>query len=698
MVLESGTPPYDYSVADPLRVRNPYTNIGVQGPSGIFLEQAQFVITAEIRKYDSDSHRLEDYNVYVNPVITPSGPYEPKADGSTLGNLLNPANLFILNHITETRTALDLLFAFYEAETENTEEECRIDWLNKIAPELPFPSGYRRYDPGPSVPPNFVVTSDINTLGGSGTLFDIDFAEVMFNPYPMFSTNEFLDVHILGRFRIVNAPVWPCFQKTDGTLISLNGREPVGIGLSDDYDVSRFTFNELRLDGHVFLPETEYFIGRGLQDFFPDTTLTYVSSSPRTANNGRIFQGSRVFATTTALSSGIYKLAARNTKENVPFTTIPSGLVSIWPPSGQAHPATNGHVFDAIPPFNIRSKWYNNAEYEHGYQVFDDCFWITDHPNGNREPSGLAIASPFTGHALWLQFADLTLSTGSGLAGGAVGSAKSWGSHVGLERVGSTIYRVQEARADGSTAAVHTALIQTYNDDLDYLGQIESVEFNSFPGDYVDMIYLPTLNEWMFYSTTSPGNLGIDFTNDDFTTVLREGSAFYIGAAELTTFTAISNTSRIFGAGELEGITRSPAEFSDGNNSSGFTTRGSGIWDLEIGTPGSGTIFKDCRIIDMSKVLNQGDSASLECKIYDMMEVPVSSTHTRSGAYVLASWSTTTSERLFLLRITARDDATAPGFCVGFWDVLASYDLGTLPSTVSVTINNVPNMLFKDVN
>lgn len=708
MILQSGNAPYDYAVGDPLRVVNPYTSNYVVGGSGILLEQAQFVITAETRKFATDSHHLENFFIYINPIIAPSGPYEPKVNGSTLGNLLNPGNLFIINHILDTRSALDILWGFYQDESTNTENDFRVDWLRQIALDTPYPSGYRRYDPG--VTSSTLATTDVNVLGGSGILFDLDFSEVMFNPYPFFAYNTFLDVNILGTFRIVNGPIWPCFQKTDGTLVSLNGREPINIGLDSDYDVSNFASNQLRLDGYAFTPQTNYVVGHGYENFTIEASLPFVSSSSRNALNNRPLTTSRVFVSTIALASGVYKIAAINNLSSVPFTAIPSGLMSQWPSSGVAYPDTgrdiNGvprpHEFDVLTPFNLRSVWYNNPEYEHGYQVFNDSLWIIDHGDGGRAPSGLAIASPFTGHCMWLRFADLTLSTGSGVFGGLVNSARSWGGHVGLERIGSTIYRLQRKRANGSISSKHTALIQTYNDDLDYITQIESAEFDSFDDDYNDLIFLPTAsvtpNEWMFFSTTAVGGLAIDFTDSTFTTVLREGGAFYIGAATLAAG-IVDNANAIVGAAEFNGVVRCGAEVFDGNNTTGFTSRGSGIWDLEIGTPGSGVIFKNCRIIDMSKVTKQWDS-NLVARIHDMMVVPDTSTHLIAGFYVLIAFQAagSSSRRMFLLRINPRDDATAPGFCVGFYDVLAAYDLGTLPSSPSLAVNNFLNMIYKPID
>ena len=691
MTLQSGTPPYDYAVGDPLRVVNPYTNNYVVGGSGLFLEQGQFIITAEMRKFASESHRLEEFNKYINPAISPIGPYEPKADGSNLGSG-DPANMFIINHILDTRDALDVLFNFYRLESENTVNECRVDWLKQIAPELPLPTGYRRFDPGATSQP-FFVTTQVDVLGGSGVLFDLDFAEVMFNPYPMFAYNTFLDVHGLGFVQIFNGPAWPSFQKTNGGLVSLNGREPSVVdGISAEYDVSHFAANEVRLDGHVFLPQTDFMVGHGLHNFIADGSFTYVSSASRNALNGRPFTASRVFATTQALSSGVYKLAARNRRDVVPFTTVASGLVSQWPPSGQAYPATNGHTFHVSLFVNDQSLRYSDPQFELGYQVFDDAFWIIDSLN-TRPPSGLAILTPFTGHPVWVQFADLELSSGSGVFGGSVGSAGSFGSHIGLERVGSTTFRVQRTSADGSTSAFHTALIQRYNDDLDYLSEIETPEVDvTGPVNYTDMIFSSSMGQWLLHRGAF-----IERFSSDFSTFIESQGSFYIGALELTGGN-LANSNCI---GELEGAIRAGAELEDGNGGpSSFHTQGSGIWDLDFTFPAaSGIVYKDCRIIDLARVVKQA-SSFFRARIYDLITVPITATHTVPGSYALISVGTTVdgeSHRLFLVRIQSRDDATAPDFCVGFWDVLAAYDLGPVPDGPVTSVNNFPNILWKPV-
>jgi len=691
MVLQSGTPPYDYAVGDPLRVVHPYGSSYVVGGSGNFIEQAQFVITTEIRKFSSESDRLEDFHVYVNPVIAPSGPYEPKANGSTLGNLLNPANMFIINHILETRSALDILFAFYALESEHITNALRVDWLTQINAQGVFPSGYRRRDPGVTAYP-FLVTSDVTLLGGSGVLFDLDFAEVMFNPYPVYAYNRFMDVHGLGAVSIFGGPAWPGFQKTDGSLIGLNGREPTPLdGITSEYETAHISSGAIRLDGHAFLPATDYVIGHGVQNFVIDGTFAFFGANPRNALNNRPFTASRTFVTPPSIPSGVYKLAARNRREVVPFTAVASGLVSQWPPSGQAYPATNGHIFSLLLSVNDKSLRYSDAQYELGYQVFNDAFWVIDSLN-TREPSGLAVLSPFTGHPLWVRFADLTKSTGSGLFGGSVGSAGSWGKHIGLERVGSIIHRLQRDSSDGSTSAIHRALIQTYNDNLDYLSQIETPDTDvGASATYTDLAFAPILSQWLLHR----GGV-LERYDSTFTTFIESQGISYIGALNP------DGAANLRCVAEVDGIVRGGAEFEDGNGAPGdFHTQGSGIWDFDFTFPiASGAVVKNCRIIDLSKVIKSSSSLN-RAIIYDIQTVPGTAVHTVPGTYALASFGTSAngeSHRLFLLRIQARDDATAPGFCVGFWDVLAAYDLGPVPTGPTTTVNNFPNLLWKEID
>jgi hypothetical protein len=127
-MVQSGVPPYNYGTEMPFR--------GSFGLSGILLEQAQFVLQAEIRKWGSTVH--QDFNLYTHfSAVAPSGPYEPKSDGSTLGNFLNPAQAITIDQIIETRVALLNLLELYSNDSSKSEEFHFTDWIQQAYPDHP---------------------------------------------------------------------------------------------------------------------------------------------------------------------------------------------------------------------------------------------------------------------------------------------------------------------------------------------------------------------------------------------------------------------------------------------------------------------------------------------------------------------------------------------------------------------------------
>lgn len=698
MVLTSGDPPYDYVVKGPLRGTNPYIDSFVHGPSGILLEQGQFVITAEHRRFGTSEHELPTFNLYVNPIISPSGPYEPKANGSTLGNEIYPGSLGMINHILETREALDDLFddladdSTYDALTQ------KRDWLNQIDPTAEAPSDYRRSDTSVGQ----IVTTDVSILGGSGILFGLDFGEVMFNPYPRFGPNVFQDVHEVGDFDLWVSPVWPSFQRTNGSLISLNGREPdpddYGNSFARDYQTSHIASDQIRLDGYVFLPTSVFYIapltGGGVHSFDNTIGFDFASSDTRfiTGNPLKELDTGRVFVTTRAQTSGVYAIAVSNPTSTNLNTTIPSGIISQWPPSGQRYPMDNNHIITADSPFNVRGSYFGNQEFACGYQVFDDCLWVTDIDDDGTQPSGLSVISPFTGHMLWLRFADQSLSSGSGVFGGSVGSAASFGGHVGLENVSSVIYRSQVELADGSTASARTVLIQQYDQMLDYLGQIETDE-NPTVGpnpSVIDLTHIPSTTNWWVGIRITVGVVVYRF--DSSWSFIDSPGVTVIGNPATLSAT---NNGRF---AELDSVIRA-ANVHNSPGASSFDHRGSGIWDCNTSdiASGSGIVVENCRLVDFAPVLDNWEGQLANCTIFDMQEV-AGATHLVDGNYILCSVGAAGppfTRRALLVRAEPRDDASAPGFCVGFWDILGVYDFGTVPgSAESLDFQ----MIFKDVD
>jgi len=186
MVLESGRIPYDYDNELPLRARQS------MAPSGEMIEQAQFVITAELRKLWklNNSHELPEYKTYRDPRWAPDQPYEPQANGLTQRQRTNQG---ITKPITETRRALEFLFSRYADDSPYTSGEHHVDWIRAAYPESAsgtvevvgepddevYPGWTRR-----EAPSGRILDIDLDLLGGSGTYVDLDFGEIMFNPYP----------------------------------------------------------------------------------------------------------------------------------------------------------------------------------------------------------------------------------------------------------------------------------------------------------------------------------------------------------------------------------------------------------------------------------------------------------------------------------------------------------------------------------
>lgn len=470
MVLTSGNAPYEYAVRTlPFRVPNPTIGTSAIGESGILIEQAQFVITAELRKFLrlANSHTLPSFHIFVNPVITPSGPFEPKTNGSTLGNLINPEGLIFVDPIRETRTALDSLFIQYSNDSNFTNQEHRADWLQNAYPKSP--SGFytalgttgHYYHRIPSEI-GLILYNSGEVLGSSGIFFDIDFGEVMFNPYPYMSTTAALNAHdrlsngSINIYDVVGGPIWPSFQKTTGPFTGTNGREPSNdVGLSQSI-TGHIGSGKIRVDGYVLLPSSTYMIGNVFP--FPDT-FTHFANGIRAFGAAGNLPTSRVYLTPHAVSSGIYRMVAKNFRVNVPTTAVESGTISIWPRAGSQYYLTAQNFSN---PFTTTDATYNN-----GYHVFDETLWITDRTFVSANiPSGLTILSPWTGHQLWLRYAEQA----SGTLGGV------WGDHTGLERIAANnIFRSHNKSISETVSPfLQTYTLHKYDDMLNYIGDFTS--------------------------------------------------------------------------------------------------------------------------------------------------------------------------------------------------------------------------------
>ena len=474
--LASGNPPYTYATRVPIRSDKNNPSIGL---SGILIEQAQFVLTAERRKLNDlafTSYGLEGFAVYVNPSIIPSGPYEPKADGSTLSNFLNPGGYIFLDHIEETRVAFDNLCTIMGNDCGHGSGGFKHDWLINTYPGNPNLSS--------TVNPNYThsmpsmsganLSTDGQTLGSSGVLYDCDIGEIMYNPYPHIRQVRLrdlfgIDIAADSQF-IETVPFWPAFQTTAGSVISLNGRE---IDSPPDVTYGHIGSGYVRLDGYVLHSNTDYrlntLITPLLNGFSSTDDFTHQVEGARGFDFlGSVVGKARVFLSPHVQISGVYRFLARNRRTNFPQTAVESGIISIWPKANESYPLAGNE---------------SQAPQNEAYQVFNDALWI-------QIPSGLMILSPWTGKRMWVRLVDQTRSpTPPNFA---------WRQMRGLERVGvNTIYKAFLRNVSGPTQVF--AVFNQYNDNLDRFGETVTSSIDSSTAIISDMFYDGT-DFWIFDS------------------------------------------------------------------------------------------------------------------------------------------------------------------------------------------------------
>ena len=416
MTVASGQFPYQYEWPVPFRATNNMST----GISGIHFEAAQFVMQAEMRKFNVSQTFQQLWRVYTNTNITASG-YDPRADGATLDGVVGPPAVIELDTISRMRNVMlnGVLINAYDF----VDYDYTIifdDWIKNCYPESP--SGYaitsdflgqflrpiQQADGAEYIPGLFGTTNpvtgvftetDPHWLGGSGIILDIDVGEVMWNPFPLAAAIQAVDVHgTSDNFTIRAFPFFPMFQKTDGSLISLNGLEnkwpedPIISSLGRQYN--HVSSGKVRFNAYGIFTNTDFLFGamntvagEVHQIPYSSNQMSVAAESARPIGNAtKPIAGSEVFLTPITLSSGVYRVAMRNPKVDFPYTTIESGVSSQWPQN--------------------RDLVSTNSSNYYGYEVFNTCFWITDDgvkgsaltPTG---PSGLAVVSPYTGRILW---------------------------------------------------------------------------------------------------------------------------------------------------------------------------------------------------------------------------------------------------------------------------------------------------------
>jgi hypothetical protein len=654
MVVTSGSPPYNYDGILPYKYRSTYEI----GASGVLFEQAEFVITAELRKFAinfEDSSYLKNFYIYVNDplVIAPSGPYEPRGDGSTITNTFNPSILCI-NKIEDLRSALDEMFIYHGFESRYDHnglyfgDAHKADWIRQTFPNSP--SGYEPrnnfYQIGDSLlignylrpvatNINPMLSSDPHYLGGSGMFLDIDFSEVVFQPYPFFKGTSRGNMQPGSTFEVYSCPIFPSFQKTDGSLIATNGREANRQKLEyfDGPDpvcanAEHVSSGYIRMDGYCLRENTKLMLGKytgGNLYMSNNNDFTFYTDEPRrlgfaVGNLGFNDKSLRNYVLPAARQSGVYRICAKNERSNFPNTCIESGVISVWPQESSSWPTVS------LP--NIASTSANL-----GYQVFNDCIWITSRGGStstqmNASSSGLALISPWTGHALWVISCEPTPSTAP--------VPRAWDHHVGLVRKQTDLIIRVERALEYVSASTWKIRFHKYNDLLDYLGE-EIVTFTQ-----------PA-------STTAGEVQDIDFNGTDY--VVSIGSA----GNPFLSFYAFFDTS-FNHVGSVRGISGASISYINGKYLAGSDADNL-IYEIDmVSDP---TVIITQKPIDTSSFYPTYTNAS----VMDIIEIN-GVTHLTDGIYALFSAATTpiniTKQDLFLLRI--EEGASS-------WNVLGIYNL-----------------------
>jgi hypothetical protein len=493
MVVASGQLPYEYEWPTPFRISRG-EEVGI---SGVHFEAAQFVMNAEMRKFGASEFYQRFWEVFANEEgegPSPSG-YEPKARGETLDGLVGLVPQIELDQIDTMRAVLhDGLFdsTYSDFLGEYSPDEYARDWIRNVYKNSPSgafpaetaggqPSRFLRpvlQDDGSTYVPSVFFSNprlglleeaDLHWLGGSGVILDIDVGEVQWNPYPMAMSQLNSNTHNspdLWRVRV--APFYPNFQKTDGDLISLNGLEEewwdgLAPTATEVLNYQHVGSGYIRYQGYCIFENTKFIFGdvntfAGSQEgiFTTSHEMNAVAEGERKLGNSETASGgSLVFLDPVALPTGVYRVAAQNTKALFPSTTVESGIVSQWP-----EPSIN----------------------REGYEVFDEAFWVTDWGDnsdgrGSVGPSGLSVVSPWTGDPVWSRRAITDL-----LGTNFLGSNITWSRRTeSLERLGvNMIRRLGQTKAiqtddpmNPLTGTTMTVDVFTFNDLLTTVSSVE---------------------------------------------------------------------------------------------------------------------------------------------------------------------------------------------------------------------------------
>jgi len=478
MVVASGQMPYEFDTSLPVRaLPNAWPGLGRPNisTSGDTFEQGMFVLNAEIRKWDVNAD-LGDltYQAYMHPDIASSG-FEPKANGETLVGLVGPTvTELVSDNIEQMRTNLEILFDEYANDSVYVGEDFMQAWLQTAYPESPSGSlvihavipniiysflGRTFLRPADTTAINGdVIGIDLHYLGGSGVLFDIDCGEPMFNPFP-FPREGLFTAPSTNNFRVRYGPVYPLCQNTLGNIPSMvvsRYESDTIASYALNHNFAALGSGKVQIDGYCLLPGTTMELVKGNDTNFGGTLdgvndYTDHVEGLRVVNDATgLNDGSaRCYRTPSAQSSGLYRLITYNKEGDVPFTSIPSGFVSMWP-RGMVTKASDGTLQQGndidgqqliAHPDGTFSLEAGSAQ---GIHVFDDAIWLAGTnirslpATPNTDSRGMFCVSPFDGSLVWYRPAEMTVAT----AGDNGVDPGAFGTHVGLMDIGGDYVRL----------------------------------------------------------------------------------------------------------------------------------------------------------------------------------------------------------------------------------------------------------------
>jgi hypothetical protein len=345
-----------------------------------------------------------------------------------------------------------------------------------------------------------ILNMDVSVVGGSGVLLDIDIGEIIYQPYPYIAgydvgdfSNPYDRSNPVSPFgfsfenqhdRIPVFPIYPSFQKTDGSTVSIVTHENGylyngGLGSGG-----------LLFWGGIIFPSTSFKVGIGadLNDQFTPLAMNLI---PEELYSRRIIitnsnNLSGIVIQPPALGTGVYKIGVENTLAAFPDTALVSGFISIFP---------RNYYFPTLDPKSL-------APSGRGYEVFNDAFWA-------YVVGGMITLSPYTGRSLHFRRAEYMEGTEASSYDGGFNPRVFGSGQIGLFKVNDEIITVSELMSDdtGPGTIDKIAHFQKYNTNLEYVSEVTTplasgmpIVFDAFRGG--DTIYVTGLSGLATFDTS----------------------------------------------------------------------------------------------------------------------------------------------------------------------------------------------------